>query len=182
MSSRSEFYEHFVPNKMTNIQPTFAPTAYPDFSDTPLNIYNNYHHHYYYPNNHNLDTYQSSIDHTWIRKFECDNNQKEFFIANTPSPAEFCDFEVPQQQFFSKAPKVDAEKFFFDSPKVSTTSAKDLINNNNFVENYKILSWESEKSSVKSEREATKITQKIAKVVKLPSSSDAGECYLLFEN
>lgn len=104
--SKSEFYDQFVSNKMATTQSFLPPSNFSDYSSDyqapPLSIYNNYnpnfhHHHYYYPNFDNYQGYQNPLDHNWIRKFDCES-QKEFLIANTPSPTEFCDFEVPQQQ------------------------------------------------------------------------------------
>lgn len=154
---KSEFFEQFVPNKVTsNVQQSFLPHSnnisdYSDYQGPPLNIYNNYnpnfhHHHYYYPNFDNYQGYQNALDHSWIRKYDCES-QKEYFIANTPSPAECCDFEVPQQQIINPLRTVktsnEVEKFFFDTPKFS----KD-IENNNFVDSSEKVSWENEKCKI----------------------------------
>jgi hypothetical protein len=178
---KSEFYEQFVPNKMTttNIQQSFLPHSnYSDYSDyqgPPLNIYNNYnpnfhHHHYYYPNFDNYQGYQTPLDHSWMRKFDCEN-QKEYFIANTPSPAECCDFEVPQQQQINSLkpskPLSEPEKFFFDTPK----SSKDIVNNN-FGESCESVNWDDEKSKVVKDE---KNNLKVSKGCKSPKDDDYGE-------
>lgn len=184
---KSEFYEQFVPNKMTttNIQQSFLPSSnYSDYSDyqgPPLNIYNNYnpnfhHHHYYYPNFDNYQGFnQNHLDHSWLRKIDCEN-QKEYFIANTPSPAECCDFEVPQQPINPlKSSKTlsEPEKFFFDTPK----SSKDLVNNN-FVENCENVEWEDKKNKIlKDEKNILKVTKEGCKS---PSSDDFGKKNLKF--
>lgn len=177
LATKSDIYDHFVTNKISNVQSTFLPSSnYSDYSDSgPLNIYNNYnpnfhHHHYYYPNFESCHGYQNSIDHNWIRKFDYEN-QKEYFTANTPSPAEFCDFEIPQQQSnnnFQKTSKLhnEVDKYFFDTSKSSLIN-KDLLNNN-LVEPCKITTLESEKLISTSE---VKINQKNSKRCKSPSSS-----------
>ncbi|CAO1436515.1 unnamed protein product [Diamesa hyperborea] len=77
-----------------------------------VNIYNNFnpnyhHHHYFYhpncndygyspaPLNQNRTT-SSDTNSNWLRKYDYEN-QKEYFIANTPPTPSDCDFEVPQQ-------------------------------------------------------------------------------------
>lgn len=167
--SKSEFYEHCVPSimssKITSNSNYLAP-SYSEHADsghqTPLNIYNNYnpnfhHHHYYYPNFQDYG-YQSSVDHNWVRKYDCEN-QKEYFIANSPpTPSDYCDFEVPQQQHqidstLKSASKFinDVDKFFFENPISAYKSHnKDQMNNNNIpnsCDNYSF--WESEKNSKK---------------------------------
>lgn len=170
---KSEFYEQFVPNKMTSsLQPSFI--NHPDYTDyqsgPPLNIYNNYnsnyhHHHYYYPNFDNYQGYQNALDHNWIRKFDCESH-KEFFTASTPSPIECCDFEVPQQQpsnlLRPSKPFNDAEKFFVDTPKSNKVNL-----NNNFLD-----SWESEKSKISKDDEKNK---SLEKECKSPKSDEYGE-------
>lgn len=172
LATKSDIYDHFVTsNKISNVQSTYLPSSnYSDYSDSgPLNIYNNYnpnfhHHHYYYPNFENCHP----IDHNWIRKFDYEN-QKEYFTANTPSPAEFCDFEIPQQQSnnnnFLKANKLqnEVDKYFFDTTKSSLIN-KEIVNNN-LVDQTPL---ENEKLISSSE---VKVNQKNSKRCKSPSSS-----------
>lgn len=153
-SAKSDFYDHhyglqtqpskgFNNNYCPSVPSTFiSPPNYSDsaiFSQTPLSIYNNYspnfHYHHYYqnfpvdcgyhcqvPTNGNLQDNTSN----WMRKYDYDN-QKEYFIANTPpTPSECCDFEVPQQiQHPNVSPKPpprifnDIDKIFFDDQKDS---------------------------------------------------------------
>jgi hypothetical protein len=145
------FYEHSVPsiNKISNNNNN---SIYPDhhadlanFQQTPMNVYNNYnpnfhHHYYYYPNNQINQAYPNSIEHNWIRKYDCEN-QKEYFIADNPSPTDFCDFEVPQQKSQPQNDHKSFSEFSFESGSLCK-------NNNNFLsENYGF--WESEKSAIK---------------------------------
>lgn len=182
LATKSDFYDQFVTNKISNVQATYLPSSnYSDYSDSgPLNIYNNYnpnfhHHHYYYPN---FDSCHS-IDHNWIRKFDYEN-QKEYFTANTPSPAEFCDFEIPQQQSSNnnnnlhKSSKLhnEVDKYFFDTTK-SSLITKDQVNNN-LVEQCKILSPPGSEKSINSSE--VKVNPKNSKRCKTPlsPSSDLG--------
>ncbi|KAG5670231.1 hypothetical protein PVAND_000508 [Polypedilum vanderplanki] len=167
--SSETYFEHCVPsmfsNKMTNqsIQSNYFSDHQSEFSQqTPLNIYNNYnpnfhHHHYYYPN-YDYAYQNSSLEQNWVRKYDCEN-QKEYFIANTPpTPSDYCDFEVPQQQFDSNKSTVrcDVEKFYCDTYK----SAKNQINNN-FIEPCENFGgyWNGDKNSKK----CMKIEEKLVK-------------------
>lgn len=136
--SKSDYFEHFVPSMMLNnnlVSPTFlspTPSTYSDggsYQQSPLSIYNNYnpnyhHHHYYFHANfqdYNYNQQQSIGSHqesgsNWMRKYDYEN-QKEYFIANTPpTPSECCDFEVPQR--IVQSPKPTAAKLFNDLDKI----------------------------------------------------------------
>lgn len=158
---------------LTKIQGNYYPPDYTDNGNYPFNIYNNFHHHHYYCSN--IDNYQNSFEQNWIRKYD-NENQKEYFTANTPSPAEFCDFELPQV----KSNKSEVEKYYYDTPKASPSIATTTMNFkdsvNNFVEYSKPIN--SELNVVNSVREENvKINQKNSlKRCKSPisSSSDLG--------
>lgn len=171
------YYEHCVPSMMMSSKNpttvdqsgTFLPINYSDHpaeisppsyqQQAPMNIYNNFnHHHYYYPNFQDY-AYQSSIENNWIRKYDCES-QKEYFMANTPpTPSDYCDFEVPQQQIASvkSTAKIlsDADKFYYDN---SCKSQKDHASNNNNIDYvYNSEFWESEKISKKSSKSDEKL-------------------------
>lgn len=152
--TQSKNYDHFVPsivpNKTNNglVSSTFlspTPSHYSDsgsYQQSPLSVYNNYnpnyhHHHYYFHANFPDYGYNQPMGASfhengsnWMRKYDCEN-QKEYFIANTP-PTDCYDFEVPQR--ISESPKPTTMKLFNDLEKIfsddhNTVKAKDQLNN-----------------------------------------------------
>lgn len=157
--TRSDYFDHFVPSmgpcKVNNslVSSTFLSPTPSNFSDSgsyqqsPLSIYNsynpNYHHHHYYfhPNfqDYNYSSqptgnFYDTSSNNWMRKYDYEN-QKEYFIANSPpTPTECCDFEVPQQVAPSPKPATlklfsDLDKIFFDDQ--HTSYEKDQHTSNN---------------------------------------------------
>lgn len=173
-TSKSEF-------KTSNVQSNYLPPTnnYLDYAENGnyqgLNIYNNYnpnfhHHHYYYPN---FDSYQNSMEHNWIRKYDYEN-QKEYFTANTPSPAEFCDFEIPQANNFVKTNKSnEIEKYFYDTPKASPVivNKETVPVSQSFIEQNKSNGSEKFQNLVQITKSEVKINHKNSKRCKSPSSS-----------
>lgn len=154
--SKTDYYDHFAqsvtPNKISNglVSSTFLSPTPSNFSDSgtfqqsPLSVYNNYnpnyhHHHYYFHANLQDYGYNQPLSGSfhengsnWMRKYDCEN-QKEYFIANTP-PTDCYDFEVPQKiEESPKAPAMkmfnDLDKMFFDDP--HSIKIKDHSNNSN---------------------------------------------------
>lgn len=137
--SKIDYFDHHVPSLITNKTPnslvssTFlspTPSNYSDsgsYQQSPLSIYNNYnpnyhHHHYYFhPNFPDYGYNQPQAGNylesgsSWMRKYDYEN-QKEYFIANTPPPTECYDFEVPQR--VEQSPKPTAMKLFNDIDKI----------------------------------------------------------------
>lgn len=203
---KSDYFDHFVPsmiaNKVNNslVSSTFlspAPSNYSDtssFQQSPLNIYNNnynpnYHHHHYYfhPNfqDYGYNQPQGGSIHengsNWMRKYDYEN-QKEYFIANTP-PTDCYDFDVPQRISQSPKPTVtklfnDLDKIFFDD---SVNKVKEQLNNNissetcdayNFWGNDSSCSEKVSKKTIKSKEKmrGEKIMNKCSRNVKRLSS------------
>jgi hypothetical protein len=212
--SKSEYFDHFVPSMMPNnnlISSTFlspTPSNYSDsgsYQQSPLSVYNNYnpnfhHHHYYfhanfqdYNGNHTQTQAYGNVQDSgsnWLRKYDCEN-QKEYFIANTPpTPSECCDFEVPQkleQSSKSTPTKLfhDLDKIFFDDEnlnKIKTNSSHNakIVNDSfNFWESESFCSEKSTKKVAKSREKVRsescgKAAEKCGKTVK-GTTNDQGE-------
>lgn len=191
--SQSDYFDHYVPtltaNKTSNslVSSTFlspTPSNYSDsgnYQQSPLSIYNNYnpnyhHHHYYFhPNFQDYGYNQLQAGNylesgsSWMRKYDYEN-QKEYFIANTPPPTECCDFDVPQR--IVPSPKPTAMKIFNDIDKIfldeqssklkdqTTNSQTSIIGSNETSDVYNF--WENEYScSGKVPKKNTKSREKL---------------------
>lgn len=207
--SRSDYFDHFVPSmgacKVNNslVSSTFlspTPSNYSDsgsYQQSPLSIYNNYnpnyhHHHYYFHPNfqdygfsaQSTGNFYENGSNSWMRKYDYEN-QKEYFIANSPpTPSECCDFEVPQRVTQSPKPTTmkifsDLDKIFFDDHNAG--SEKDQLNNSNqsrdLCDTYSF--WENE--SLCSAKDSRRIVKSRASVksgnsVKVENIHNSSKC------